>query len=58
MNNWINVLSSKVQKLTEVQEIVAMMNEMMPQPQIRKDIFCPESELKIKTILWLLHYYE
>jgi hypothetical protein len=35
-----------------------MMNELMPQPQIRKDVFCPESELKIKTILWLLHYYE
>lgn len=35
-----------------------MITEMMPQSWICSELYCPEIELKIKSLLWNIHFYE
>jgi hypothetical protein len=34
------------------------MNTFLPEPYLREDVFCPEAALKIKSLFWMLHFYE
>jgi hypothetical protein len=58
INSWISLLGSHVPLLAGTEGIMDMMSEFMPHPFMRNDIFCPEVQIKLKTILWLLHFYE
>lgn len=58
MNSWIELLDSKVPKVQNISEIISLISELMPQTGMRKGLFCPEVELKLKTILWMVYFYE
>ena len=45
-------------KIEKIEEINAMITEMMPQSWISSELYCPEIELKIKSLLWNIHFYE